>query len=48
MLIASNQIECADLGRGYVNNFSTETYAKYIKSKKISTLSYAEIIVDHS
>ena len=46
MLIASrNQIECADLGSGYVNNFSTEAYAKYIKSKKNK---YIKLCRDHS
>ena len=34
MLIASrNQIECKELGGGYVNNFNTSDYSKYIKSK---------------
>lgn len=35
MLISSrNQIECEKLGGGYVNNFSTEIFSRYIKSKK--------------
>ena len=35
MLICSrNQIETEFLGGGYVNNFNTEEFAKFIKSKK--------------
>tara|TARA_B100000963_G_C22637811_1_gene678572 strand:- start:4335 stop:5342 length:1008 start_codon:yes stop_codon:yes gene_type:complete len=35
MLICSrNQIESSFLGGGYVNNFSTQTFSQYIKSKK--------------
>lgn len=31
MLIASrNQIECDELGGGYVNNFTTSEFARYI------------------
>tara|TARA_B100001248_G_scaffold250487_1_gene224622 strand:- start:17920 stop:18903 length:984 start_codon:yes stop_codon:yes gene_type:complete len=34
MLIASrNQIECKELGGGYVNNFNTDEYVKYVKIK---------------
>ena len=34
MLIASrNQIECEELGEGYVNNFSTKRYATYVNKK---------------
>lgn len=36
MLIASrNQIECKDLGGGYVNNFTTQEYSKYVKKRNI-------------
>ena len=36
MLIASrNQIECEDLGGGYVNNFTTQEYSKYVKKRDI-------------
>lgn len=35
MLIASRrQIDCSKFGGGYVNNWSTDQYSKYIKSKK--------------
>lgn len=39
MLICSrNQIESEKLGRGYVNNFSTKDFSKYIKRKKNNLL----------
>lgn len=39
MLICSrNQIESDKLGRGYVNNFSTKNFSKYVKSKKNNLL----------
>lgn len=39
MLICSrNQIETKKLGNGYVNNFSTESFAKFIRSKKNKNL----------
>ena len=40
-----NQIECKHLGGGYVNNFSTENYAKYIKSKNNKKI---KLCRDHS
>ena len=46
MLIASrNQIDKKDLGGGYVNNFSTKEYSKYIKTKKNK---YLHLCRDHS
>ena len=39
MLICSrNQIESEKLGRGYVNNFSTKDFSKYVKRKKNNLL----------
>ena len=39
MLISSrNQIECSKLGNGYVNNFSTKEFSKFILSKKNKNL----------
>jgi len=36
MLIASRrQIECEEFGRGYVNNWSTEDFTKYVKKKDL-------------
>ena len=46
MLIASrNQIESKILGKGYVNDFTTEKYAKYIKSKNNNNI---KLCRDHS
>lgn len=46
MLISSrNQIETKSLGGGYVNNFNTESFAKFIKTKKNKNLIMAR---DHS
>ena len=36
MLICSrNQIESEKLGGGYVNNFSTQNFARFVKKKRI-------------
>lgn len=46
MLIASrNQIECKEFGGGYVNNFTTEKFSKYIKEKKNKKI---KLCRDHS
>ena len=46
MFIATrNQIDKKEFGGGYVNNFSTEEYSKYIKNKKNK---YIHLCRDHS
>lgn len=46
MLIASrNQIECEKLGGGYVNNFTTEKFFKYVSRKKNKRI---KLCRDHS
>ena len=46
MFIATrNQIDKKEFGGGYVNNFSTEEYSKYIKKRKINTYISAEIML---
>lgn len=47
MLVASrNQIECADLGGGYVGGFSSDSFVSYIKDKEHS--SNVVVCRDHS
>ncbi len=46
MLIASRrQIECASLGGGYVNNWATEEFAKYVKEQDVG--GYIILARDH-